>query len=251
MFRWFSVSRAVPFCGGRLLRLTTDQSLVFRNGGGSAGSLWDIHVSALNKLAGLCRKCWAVCQVIQSPRVRSKSWTTSFQCLGPPGAQDVCTVTNEDVWKAWQAAAFESSIPSLRSRPLSMGFFDWSGSLVPVTLHLFSTLVCVCVCCGMTVWDWLRELKRRKSELVILGGSSCLASPLRLQGLGAFFLPVSFSITNHCYLLFVSPLQSSSHGGCKSPVCRYVGMHAMRSISFRMESQSAAHLAESVLALKI
>lgn len=108
--------------------------------------------------------------------------------------------------------------------------------------------VSVCVCCGMTVWDWLRGLKRRKSELAILGGSSCLASPLRLQGLGALFLPVSFSITNHCYLLFLSPLQSSSHGGCRSHVCRYASVLAMRRIGFRMRCKSAPHLTEPVLA---
>lgn len=139
---------------------------------------------------------------VQSPRVARQGWTTVFQCLGPPGGRDDWIVSNEDVWKAWQAAASESSILSLNSCLLSMGVVDWSGSLVPVTVHLFAIRVSVGVC--ILVWQWgigwenLREAPSgRKSELEILGAAHVWLR-LGLSRVREGFFSVSFSFTNHC-----------------------------------------------------
>lgn len=52
-------------------------------------------------------------------------------------------MSNEGVWKAWQAAAFESSVLSLCSHSLSKSAFNWSDLLLPLTVHLFSSGVFV------------------------------------------------------------------------------------------------------------
>ena len=52
-------------------------------------------------------------------------------------------MSNEGVWKAWQAAAFESSVLSLCSHSLSKSAFNWSDLLLSLTVHLFSSGVFV------------------------------------------------------------------------------------------------------------
>lgn len=51
--------------------------------------------------------------------------------------RDDLLVSNEDVKKTFQAAAFESYIGSLANCPLLLHVVHWSGALLPV---------CVCIC---------------------------------------------------------------------------------------------------------
>lgn len=110
-------------------------------------------------------------------------------------------MSNEDVWKAWQTAGFESSILSLFCS-LSLGVVDWSGLLLSVTVHLVSSREREFVCmwqsqsqCGIgSVQVRLRVEERVNQRIswVLLFGFF----PLCFQGQRAIFQ--SFSFTVHC-----------------------------------------------------
>lgn len=66
-----------------------------------------------------------MCKSVSSHWLRGKVWTNRFQCLRLPRTQEII-VSNEDVWKALQASAFESFILSLKFTPA----FSWFCQLI-------------------------------------------------------------------------------------------------------------------------